>query len=151
MTKAWVRLDDSTVDALCAALTARGWEVEWTTDSYVEVWFPDPETGSAMRFSGWWLSWRLVDGRLRYGIGDDTTDLAWRTELQVPDEAAPDTVAEAADRAMHLLWHCDARDTLSTLYRERSRQWAVEDRMRALSRRLVVTPGMIRDALTDRP
>jgi hypothetical protein len=147
MTTTWVRLEDSTVEAMRAALTARGWEVEWTTDSYIEVWFPAPDTGSAMRFSGRWLSWRLVDGQLRYGVGDDTADLRWRAELQLPDPAGPEAVADAADRAMHLLWHCDARDALRDAARERSQHWAMADRMRSLANRTLVTPGMIRKAL----
>ncbi|WP_286329140.1 hypothetical protein [Streptomyces sp. MBT84] len=37
----------------------------------MEMTFPDPETGNAFQFSGWWLSWRLIDGHVRYGISDD--------------------------------------------------------------------------------
>ncbi|MFJ8006100.1 hypothetical protein [Streptomyces fagopyri] len=143
----WVRLPDDTVETINGQLRARGWEIEHECDCWIEVYFPDPDTGRAMGFSGWWLSWRLVDGQLAYGVGDDTADLAWRAQLAVGPDAGPAAVAEAADRAMHLLWHCDERHALSELHQKYSLLSALEIRMQELGRRLVVTPGMIRAAL----
>jgi hypothetical protein len=134
--------------ALCGHLEALGWEVEHVCDEYIEIWFPDPDTGHAMRFSGRWLSWREVDGHLAFGVGDDTADLKWRKRLDLdgpPDDLK--AVAAAADRAMHLLWHCDERDNSSKMYAKNTLLRAMEIRMTELGRRLVVTPGMIRDAL----
>lgn len=147
MTDTWVRLPDDTVQAISDQLEARGWEIEHPDISYIEVSFPDPDTGHAMRFSGWWLSWRLVDGQLAYGVGDDTAGLIWRARLDVPAEATPDAVAAAADRAMHLLWHCHDRDLVRELYEKDRFLKAMETRMQELGRRMLVTPGMIRDAL----
>lgn len=143
----WVSLPDGRLQALCEQLEARGWEIEHESDSYVEVYFPDPYTRHAMRFSGWWLSWRRLDGQLAYGIGDDTADLAWWTQLAVDADAGPATVAEAADRAMHLLWHREDAGAYSRLHEERRLLSAMEQRMTELGRRLLVTPGMIREAL----
>ncbi len=147
MTDTWVRLPDDTVQAIGDQLEARGWFIEHPDISYIEVNFPDPDTGHAMRFSGWWLSWRLVDGQLAYGVGDDTMGLAWRVRLDLPTGATPEAVAVAADRAMHLLWHCDQRDALSELHQKYALLSALEIRMQELGRRLMVTPGMIRAAL----
>lgn len=147
MTDTWVRLPDDTVQAISDQLEARGWYIEHPDISYIEVSFPDPDTGHAMRFSGWWLSWRLVDGQLAYGVGDDTAGLAWRVRLDLPADAAPEAVAVAADRAMHLLWHCEERDLAHELYEKDRLLKAMEMRMKELGRRLLVTPGMIRDAL----
>lgn len=144
-------MTDEYFAAICDALTALGWEVDHTYngDSIgdIEVWWPDPATGHAMQFSGWWLSWRLVDGHLAYGVGDDTADRSWRKRLDVDAVAAPEAVAAVADRAMHLLWHCDERDALRELHQKYSLLSALEFRMQELGRRLMVTPGMIRDAL----
>ncbi|MET7746182.1 hypothetical protein [Streptomyces sp. NPDC005385] len=143
----WVSLPDGRLQALCEQLEARGWEIEHRSYSYVEIYFPDPDTGHAMRFSGWWLSWRRLDGQLAYGVGDDTADLAWRAQLTVEADAGPATVADAADRAMHLLWHIEDRDASSNLHEETALLRAMQTRMQELGRRLLVTPGMIRDAL----
>ncbi|MET7944363.1 hypothetical protein [Streptomyces sp. NPDC005302] len=143
----WVSLPDGRLQALCEQLEARGWEIEHRSYSYVEIYFPDPDTGHAMRFSGWWLSWRRLDGQLAYGVGDDTADLAWRAQLAVGSEAGPAAVAEAADRAMHLLWHTEDRDARDKLYEETALLSAMQARMQELGSRLLVTPGMIRDAL----
>ncbi|MFE5142944.1 hypothetical protein ACFRDV_35730 [Streptomyces fagopyri] len=143
----WARLSTGAVAAINEQLEARGWGIEYDSDSYIEVYFPDPGTGDAMRFSGWWLSWRLVGGQLSYGIGDDTVDLAWRAQLDVPTDAGPAAVAEAADRAMHLLWHTKDRNLLRKLHEETALLSAMKTRMEELGRRLLVTPGMIRDAL----
>ncbi|MCW2890995.1 MAG: hypothetical protein JWO75_484 [Actinomycetia bacterium] len=148
MTARTAPLSQEMIDALCGHLEALGWEIEWSTDGYIEVWFPDPDTGHAMRFSGWWLSWREVDGQLAFGVGDDTADLKWRKKLAL-DAPVDDlkAVAVAADRAMHLLWHCDERDNSREIHRENSRLWALEQQMLSLSMRIVVTPGMLRAAL----
>lgn len=147
MTDTWVELPDDTVQAITDHLEGLGWFIEHVDLSYIEVNFPDPETGHAMGFSGWWLSWRLVDGQLSYGVGDDTMDLRWRTRLNVESDADPETVAAAADRAMHLLWHCDDRDARHELHEKNSLLSAMQVRMAELGRRMLVTPGMIRDAL----
>ncbi|MGW5123289.1 hypothetical protein ACWEQ7_04340 [Streptomyces sp. NPDC004069] len=146
MTDTWVRLPADTVQAISDALEALGWQVEYATDSEMEIVFLDPRTGDAMRFSEWWLSWRLIDGRLTYGIGDDIGD-PWRKQLDVGADAAAEAVAAVADRAMHLLWHCDERDALRELHQKYMRLGAMETRMKELGRRLVVTPSMIRSAL----
>ena len=147
MTDTWVRLPDTTVQGICDRLENLGWFIEHPDISYIEVNFPDPDTGHAMRFSGWWLSWRLVDGKLAYGVGDDTGDLRWRVQLDVGEGAGLDVVAAAADRAMHLLWHREERDALHELHKKYGLLRAMEFRMQELGRRLMVTPGMIRDAL----
>ncbi|MFD6024546.1 hypothetical protein [Streptomyces griseoluteus] len=139
-------LPGATADAIAARLTAHGWDPEYTTDSEVKVTFPDPEHGHAMRFSEFWLSWQLIDGRLAYGISDDIGG-PWRARLGVEPDARPEAVADAADRAMHLLWHCDQRDALSKLHADYSLLSAMEVRMQELGRRVVVTPRMIREAL----
>jgi len=140
------------VEAISDQLEARGWDPEYVTDSEIKMTFPDPDTGHAMRFSEFWLSWRLVDGRLAFGIGDDygahgRTRLDWRTRLDTETDAPPETVAEAADRAMHLLWHCDERAALRELHQKYMLLSAMKTRMQELGCRLLVTPGMIRDAL----
>ncbi|MEU5596667.1 hypothetical protein [Streptomyces sp. NPDC020298] len=152
MTDTYVRLPDATVQALDDQLKALGWDPEYVTDSEIKMTFPDPATGHAMRFSEFWLSWRLVDGRLAFGIGDDygapeRTRLDWRTRLNIEADAPPEIVAAAADRAMHLLWHCDERDALRELHEKYMLLGAMEMRMKELGRRLMVTPGMVREAL----
>lgn len=152
MSKAYTRLSDVTVQAIADQLEARGWDPEYITDFEIKMTFPDPGTGHAMRFSEFWLSWRLVDGRLAFGIGDDygapeRTRLDWRARLGIDADAAPEAVALAADRAMHWLWHCDERDALRELHEENRQLSAMKSRMAELGRRMVVTPGMIRDAL----
>lgn len=139
-------LSQESILALCGHLEALGWEVEYACDGYLEVWFPDPDTGHSMRFSGWWLSWREVDGQLAFGVGDDTMDLVWRKPLDTPGDDMK-AVAAAADRSMHLLWHCDERDALSKLHQEKALLNAMRIRMQEMGRRLLVTPGMVRDAL----
>lgn len=146
MSDAYVRLPDATVQAISDHLEALGWDPEYVTDSEIKMTFPDPDTGFAMRFSEFWLSWRLIDGQLTFGIGDDMGD-PWRRQLDVAADAAPRIVAEAADRTMHLLWHCDDRDALRKLHTENQLLYALQQRMKELGRRIVVTPGMIRDAL----
>jgi hypothetical protein len=143
----WVHLPGDTVQEISDQLEARGWQVEYATDIEMEVAFPDPDTGHAMRFSGWWLSWRGVGGQLAYGVGDDNADRSWTKRLDLDAEASPEAVAVAADRAMHLLWHCEERDLARRLYEENSLLSAMKVRMQELGRRLLVTPGMIRDAL----
>jgi hypothetical protein len=152
VTDTWVRLPGDTVDAISDQLGARGWDPEYVTDSTIKMTFPAPDTGHAMRFSEFWLSWRLIDGQLAFGIGDDygapeRTRLDWRTRLDIEGDATTETVAMAADRAMHLLWHCDERDALRKLHQENALLSAMKTRMQELGRRLMVTPGMIRDAL----
>lgn len=152
MNDTFVRLSDETLQALSDQLEARGWDPEYVTDSEIKMTFPDPSTGFAMQFSEFWLSWRLVDGRLAFGVGDDygapeRTRLDWRTRLDVGADASPAIVAAAADHAMHLLWHFDARDALRELHQENALLSAMRTRMQELGRRLMVTPGMIRDAL----
>ncbi|MFF7142258.1 hypothetical protein ACFZB5_13550 [Streptomyces nodosus] len=142
----WVRLPGETVQAISDALEAHGWQVDYATDTEMEIVFPDPQTGHAMRFSEWWLSWRLVDGGLTYGVGDDM-GAPWRIRLDVDSDAAAEVVATAADRAMHLLWHCDERDALSELHQKYSLLGAMEIRMQELGRRMMVMPSMIRSAL----
>ncbi|MFE5140337.1 hypothetical protein ACFRDV_22115 [Streptomyces fagopyri] len=142
----WVCLPDDTVEAISEQLEARGWAPEYVTDAEIKMTFPDPRTGIAMGYSEFWLSWRLVDGQITYGIADDIGD-DWRRELEVTDAMAPGAVAEAADRVMHLLWHCDERDALRELHQKCSLLSALEFRMQELGRRLMVTPGMIRNAL----
>ncbi|MFI1535550.1 hypothetical protein [Streptomyces anandii] len=146
MTSSWVQLPDDTVQAISDALESHGWQVEYSTDTEMEIVFPDPRTGHAMRFSGWWLSWRLVDGQLAYGIGDDN-GAPWRQRLDIAANAAAGVVAAAADRAMHLLWHLDAQEHAHKLHRQSDLLRAMEMRMEELGRRLVVTPGMVRSAL----
>ncbi|MFJ4551077.1 hypothetical protein ACIP4X_17930 [Streptomyces sp. NPDC088817] len=148
MTDTWVRLPADTVQAISDALEAKGWQVEYATDSEMEIVFPDPQTGYAMRFSEWWLSWRLVDGRLAYGLGDDLGD-PWRKQLDVDADAAAEVVAAAADRAMHLLWHLVAQEHTRKVERKIGLLWAMKMRMAELGRRLVVTPGMVRSALKE--
>ncbi|WP_369043484.1 hypothetical protein [Streptomyces sp. Midd1] len=143
----WVSLPDGMVPAINEQLEARGWQVEYDCDSYVEVYFPDPDTGHAMRFSGWWLSWRVVDGQLAYGVGDDTAGLAWRARLELGAAAGPRAVAEAADRAMHLLWHREDAEARAKLHEETRLLSAMEQRMTELGRRFLVTPAAIRQAL----
>lgn len=152
MNDTFVRLPDETLQALSDQLEARGWDPEYVTDSEIKLTFPDPGTGHAMRFSEFWLTWRLVDGRLAFGVGDDygapeRTRLDWRTRLDVAADAPPETVALAADRAMHLLWHLDERDALRELHEENRLLSAMKTRIQELGRRMLVTPGMIRDAL----
>jgi hypothetical protein len=146
MSDTYARLPTSTVLALSDQLEALGWDPEYVTDSEIKMTFPDPGTGHAMRLSEFWLSWRLVEGQCAYGIGDDIGD-PWRAQLDVDTEATPETVAAAADRAMHLLWHCDERALIRELQKRNSELGAMEMRMKGLGRRLVVTPGMILDAL----
>lgn len=149
----WVHLPGDTVQEISDQLEARGWDPEYVTDSEIKMTFPDPDTGHAMRFSEFWLSWHLVVGRLAFGIGDDygaaagRTRLDWRIGLDVEAGATPEAVAAAADRAMHLLWHCDERDALRELHEKYRLLSAMQIRMQGLGRRLLVTPGMIRDAL----
>lgn len=152
MTDMYVHLPGDTVQAIADQLEARGWDPEYVTDSEIKMTFPDPSTGFAMRFSEFWLSWHLVDGRLAFGIGDDygapeRTRLDWRTRLDIEADAPPEAVAVAADRAMHWLWHCDQRDALSELHQKYTLLGAMESRMQELGRRILVTPGMIREAL----
>jgi hypothetical protein len=146
MSDTYVRLPGDTVQAIADQLEARGWDPEYVTDVEIKMTFPDPDTGHAMRFSEFWLSWRLVDGQVAFGVADDVGD-PWRTQLDLPADAAPEAVAVAADRAMHLLWHCDERDHSNEMYTKNTPLRAMEIRMQELGRRLVVTPGMIRDAL----
>lgn len=152
MSDTYVRLPSDTVQAIADQLEAHGWDPEYVTDVEIKMTFPDPSTGHAMRFSEFWLSWRLVDGRLAFGVGDDygapeRTRLDWRTRLDVEADASPEVVAAAAGRAMHLLWHCDERDALRELHEKYMLLSAMQTRMQNLGRRLMVTPGMIRDAL----
>ncbi|MFI5880831.1 hypothetical protein [Streptomyces sp. NPDC051554] len=147
----YVRLPGDTVQAIADQLEARGWDPEYVTDVEIKTTFPDPSTGHAM--SEFWLSWHLVDGRLAFGVGDDygasagRTRLDWRAPLGIEADAPPEAVAGAADRAMHWLWHCDQRDALSELHDKYMLLSAMETRMQELGRRMLVTPGMIRDAL----
>ncbi|MFJ2719387.1 hypothetical protein [Streptomyces sp. NPDC087437] len=148
MTDTWVRLPADTVQAISGALEAKGWQVEYATDSEMEIVFPDPQTGHAMRFSEWWLSWALINGRLTYGIGDDHGD-PWRKQLDIHADATAAVVAAAADRAMHLLWHLDAQEHTRKVEQKNGLLSAMEMRMAELGRRLVVTPGMVRSALKE--
>lgn len=152
MTDTRARLPAEMLQALEDQLRVHGWDPEYVTDSEIKLTFPDPDTGHAMRFSEFWLSWRMVGGRLTFGIGDDygapeRTRVDWRTRLDVGADAAPKAVAGAADRAMHLLWHCDERDALRELHEKYRLLSAMQTRMQELGRRMLVTPGMIRDAL----
>lgn len=153
MTEEYVRLPGDTVQAIADQLEACGWDPEYVTDSEIKVTFLDPDTGFAMWFSEFWLSWRMVDGRLTFGVGDDygasagRTRLDWRTRFDVGGDASPEAVAVAADRAMHLLWHFDERDALRELHEKYRLLSAMQTRMQELGRRMLVTPGMIRDAL----
>ncbi|MGY5047342.1 hypothetical protein ACWDE0_17130 [Streptomyces sp. 900105755] len=152
MDDTFVRLSDATLQALSDQLEACGWDSEYVTDSEIKMTFPDSATGFAMRFSEFWLSWRLVEGRLAFGVGDDygapeRTRLDWRTRLDVEADASPEVLAAAADRAMHWLWHCDERDALRELHGKYMLLGAMETRVQERGRRLVVTPGMIRDVL----
>lgn len=152
MDNPYVPLPGEATQALSDRLAALGWDPEYVTDVEIKMTFPDPSTGHAMRFSEFWLSWRMVDGRLAFGIGDDygapeRTRLDWRTRLGIEADAPPETVAVAADRAMHWLWHCDERDCVRELHEKNSLLGAMEMRMKDLGRRLLVTPGMIRGAL----
>jgi hypothetical protein len=153
MNDTYVRLPGDTVEAISVQLQAHGWDPEYVTDVEIKMTFPDPATGHAMRFSEFWLSWHLVDGRLAFGVGDDygasagRTRLDWRAPLGIEADATPEVVAAAADRAMHLLWHCDQRDALNELHDKYMLRGAMEARMQELGRRMLVTPGMIRDAL----
>ncbi|MFE2486038.1 hypothetical protein ACFXGR_22610 [Streptomyces mirabilis] len=146
MSDTYVRLPGGTVEAISVQLQAHGWDPEYVTDSDIKMTFPDPSTGYAMRFSEFWLSWRLVDEDLAYGVADDVGD-PWRARLDTDAEATPRSVAAAANRAMHLLWHCDERDALRELHEKYMLRGAMEMRMQELGRRMLVTPGMIRDAL----
>lgn len=152
MPDTYVPLPGDMVEEISDQLEAHGWDPEYVTDFEIKMTFPDPSTGHAMRFSEFWLSWHLVDGRLAFGIGDDygapeRTRLDWRVPLGIEADAPPEAVAVAADRAMHLLWHCDQRDALSELHQKYMLLSAMETRMQELGRRMLVTPGMIRDAL----
>ncbi|MFJ2630854.1 hypothetical protein ACIO6U_02670 [Streptomyces sp. NPDC087422] len=136
------------VAVILERLEALGWEIEHSYDGYpngdIEVFWPDPRTGQAMQFSGWWISWRPVEGKLAFGVGDDTMDLRWRQPL---DADTSDPVANAADRAMHLLWHQEDADLRHQLHQKNYALENLKQRIEALSRRVVVTPGMLRDAL----
>lgn len=142
----WARLPDKTVQAISDQLEARGWEAEYVTDTEMELTFPDPEIGNAMRFSGWWLAWRLIDGHVGYGISDDIGN-PWLTRLDVPNDAPPEAVAVAADQAMHLLWHLAERDDSRKMQVSLGRLRSLEARIEDLASRLVVTPSMLRNAL----
>ncbi|MFJ6540522.1 hypothetical protein ACIQMP_07740 [Streptomyces sp. NPDC091385] len=142
----YVRLPSAMTLAISDRLEARGWTAEYVIDTEMELTFPDPDTGHAMRFSGWWLSWRLVDGRIAYGIADYHGD-PWRKRLEVAADAPPEAVAAAADRAMHLLWHLDERSDRRKMRERNELLCAMETRMAELGRRLLVTPGLIRAAL----
>jgi hypothetical protein len=136
--------------ALMEHLEALGWEIEYAPGGWprgeIEVWYPDPLTGHAMQFSGWWISWRPVDDVVTVGVGDDTMDRRWRATLTA-DTSDPVAVADAADRAMHKLWHEEDRDLRSKLYAENRQLGQLRDRVRELGYRMLVTPGMLRDAL----
>jgi hypothetical protein len=135
--------------AVLERLEALGWEIEYAPGGWprgeIEVWYPDPVTGHAMQFSGWWISWRPVDGVVAYGIGDDIGD-PWRATLDT-DTGDPVAVATAADRAMHMLWHEEERDLRTKLYKESAQLRALRRDIGALANRVVVTPGMLRTAL----
>jgi hypothetical protein len=150
MTDAETETHRQFIDAVVQRLEALGWEFEWSDvgDSYgyIEVWRPDPDKGYAMRFSGWWISWRLVDGKLGYGVGDDTSDLRWRQSLNA-DISDPVAVADAADQAMHMLWHVEERDLRAELYAQADRMNRLKQRIEVLAYRVLVTPGQLRDAL----
>ncbi|GAA1065195.1 hypothetical protein [Streptomyces asiaticus] len=146
MSDTYVRLPADTTLAIADQMRVLGWDPEYVTDSEIKMTFPDPDTERAMRFSEFWLSWRLIDGRLTYGVGDDIGD-PWRKQLDVDADASPEAVAVAADRVMHLLWHFDERDALSELHQKYMLLSAMQIRMQELGRRMLVTPGMIRDAL----
>ncbi len=134
--------------ALMERLEALGWEIEYAPGGWprgdIEVWYPDPKTGDAMQFSGWWISWRPVDGVVTAGVGDDTMDSRWRATL---DADTSDPVATAADRAMHMLWHQEEDGLRRELYAENRRLGQLRERVRELGYRMMVTPGMLRAAL----
>ncbi|BBB01060.1 hypothetical protein RVR_8300 [Actinacidiphila reveromycinica] len=138
------------LDALLERLEALGWEIEYAPGGWphgeIEVIYPDPKTGHAMRFSGWWISWRPVDGVVACGVGDDTMDRRWRATLDV-DTTDPVAVANAADRAMHLLWHQEDADLREKLYAQEARHRAFRQDVETLANRIVVTPGMLRTVL----
>lgn len=143
-------LNQQFIAAIVERLEALGWEVEHYYDGYptgdIEVSRPDPDTGHAMRFSGWWISWRIVDGELGYGVGDDTMGHRWRQKIEA-DTRSPMAVADAADRVMHMLWHTEERDLRADLYAKVERANRIVERVQALAHRVLVTPGQIRDAL----
>ena len=152
MADTWVSLPDETLQAIEDQLRAHGWDPEYVTEYEIKTTFPDPATGHAMQFSEFWLSWRQVDGRLAFGVGDDygapeRTRLDWRTCLDVGADAAPQAVAGAANRAMHWLWHCDERAARRELHEQIRLLSDLKARMQELGRRMLVTPSMIRDAL----
>jgi hypothetical protein len=138
------------VTALLERLEALGWEIEYAPGGWprgeIEVWYPDPKTGHAMQFSGWWISWRPVNDVVTAGIGDDTMDRLWKATLDA-DTSDPVAVANAADRAMHMLWHEEERDLRTELYAKSAQLWALRQDVEALANRIVVTPGMLRAAL----
>ncbi|MDT0435631.1 MULTISPECIES: hypothetical protein [Streptomyces] len=131
---------------LSTTLEGRGWDPEYVTNSEAKITFPDPETSHPMRFSEFWLSWRLDRGYTAYGVGDDIGS-PWRARLLVDPDASPETVAAAADQEMHLLWHCDQQRSLRDLSERNRLLSAMEVRMMELGRRLIVTPRAIRAAL----
>lgn len=134
------------IEAITERLESLGWEIEYYNDGYIEVSRPDPKSGETMRFSGWWISWRVVEGRIGWGVGDDTMDLRWRQPLDV-DLSYPREIADAADRAMHMLWHTEERDLRADLYAKVEKANRIMERVQALAQRVLVTPGQIRDAL----
>jgi hypothetical protein len=137
------------LDALMARLEELGWEIEYAPGGWprgeIEVWYPDPKTGHAMQFSGWWISWRPVEDVVSFGIGDDIGD-PWRATFDA-DAADPVAVATAADRAMHKLWHEDERDARDEMYAREARHRAFRRDVEALANRLIVTPGTLRALL----
>lgn len=135
--------------AILERLEALGWEIEYAPGGWprgeIEVWYPDPATGHAMQFSGWWISWRPVNGVVTYGIGDDVGD-PWRATFDA-DTSDPVAVANAADRGMHMLWHEEERAARDELHGKSAQLRALRQDVGALANRIVVTPGMLRAAL----
>lgn len=136
--------------ALLERLEALGWEIEYAPGGWpsgeIEVWYPDPETGHAMQFSGWWISWRPVDGVVTAGVGDDTMDRRWKATLDA-DTSDPVAVANAADRAMHMLWHQEEDDLRRELYAKSAQLRALRQDVESMANRIIVTPGMLRAVL----
>lgn len=129
--------------ALADALEALGWQEDWG-DLHGGMGVEWPKMGG-----GGWISWRKEGDTVVYSLSDDSDSIKDRVDLDTGGSDDPKVIALAADHALHMAWHqyeAARHAEQEAKLRQLGGQVA---RVRALTHRLVVTPGMIRDALAE--
>lgn len=140
-------LDSDLLSTLIAELEALGWDVEYAPAHELKIGRRDPATGKDASFCGAWMSWRMLDGAVVYGVGPerDPHDIL---ALNGPTDDAK-AVAAAADRAMHALWHKEQDEQIARLGAQNAKLSTLTARLGRLTRFPLVTSRQIRAVLAE--